>query len=107
MRRTIAGTVGERELRAGQDEERKMITTNGALFEYMQAHPEMILQRCAGLKIDSAWWWLRDKSGKGQNTIRVHARAAQTLRDKKLLKLISQDEQRRNYVLSERAKEPR
>ena len=77
-----------------------MITTKGALYEYMLAHPELVLQWCSGSRND--WWWLRDGGGKGYETIEVHARAAHALRDNKLIRRINGSWDSAEYVLADR-----
>jgi hypothetical protein len=76
-----------------------MITTKGALYEYMDAHPELVLQWHRGIRFNS-WWWLRDGQH-GSSTIKVHARAAQSLRANKLLKLVHQEWDSETYALVE------
>ena len=77
-----------------------MITTKGALYEYMREHPELVLQWCSGVR--QSWWWLRDGGGKGCETIRVHARAAHALRRNKLLRRVNNTWDTAEYVLANR-----
>ena len=75
-----------------------MLKTAATLFEYMKAHPDEVLQWCAGTR-NNGWWWMR----KGTHTIMVHGNAANALQRKNLLKRHETTWKTHNYKLSKTA----
>ena len=75
-----------------------MLRTKGALFEYMQSHPNMYLEFCSSVRSHS-WWWVRDRVD-STNTVDVHANAAIALRRQGLVKESGGDWCSIKYVLA-------